>query len=154
MRRDFVLSKFFIRSAKSHDTFLGIIWRMVQRRIHCICSIVSKIWLPVTRRILAIRRCLKSHAWKKKTIYKIRKIWLKKTTHQTYCIPRWSKWELKGFFFSEISRKKNILKITCTYFSMLTILDRRDDLFIRASSRRELSVTIHLLRFRDKLRSH
>lgn len=78
MRRDFVLSKFFIRSAKSHDTFLGIIWRMVQRRIHCICSIVSKIWLPVTRRILAIRRCLKSHAWKKKTIYKIRKIWLKK----------------------------------------------------------------------------
>lgn len=57
-------------------------------------------------------------------------------------------------FFSEISRKKNILKITCTYFSMLTILDRRYDLFIRASSRRELSVTIHLLRFRDKLRSH
>lgn len=151
MRRDFVLSKFFIRSAKSHDTFLGIIWRMVQRRIHCICSIVSKIWLPVTRRILAIRRCLKSHAWKKKTIKKIRKHEEKK--NQTYCIPRWTKRELKGFF-SEISRKKNILKITCTYFSMLTILDRRDDLFIRASSRRELSVTIHLLRFRDKLRSH
>lgn len=60
--RFFFLSKFFIRSAKSHDTFLGIIWRMVQRRIHCICSIVSKIWLPVTRCILAIRRCLKSHA--------------------------------------------------------------------------------------------
>lgn len=57
-------------------------------------------------------------------------------------------------FFSDIPRKKNILKITCTYFSMLTILDRRDDLFIRASSRRELSVTIHLLRFRDKLHSH
>lgn len=106
MRRDFVLSKFFIRSAKSHDTFLGIIWRMVQRRIHCICSIVSKIWLPVTRRILAIRRCLKSHAWKKKTIYKIRKIWLKKTTHQTYCIPRWSKWELKGFFFGNFKKEK------------------------------------------------
>lgn len=60
--RFFFLSKFFIRSAKSHDTFLGIIWRMVQRRIHCICSIVSKIWLPVTRCILTIRRCLKSHA--------------------------------------------------------------------------------------------
>lgn len=150
MRRDFVLSKFFIRSAKSHDTFLGIIWRMVQRRIHCICSIVSKIWLPVTRRILAIRRCLKSHAWKKKTIKKIKK---HEEKNQTYCIPRWTKRELKGFF-SEISRKKNIPKITCTYFSMLTILDRRYDLFIRASSRRELSVTIHLLRFRDKLRSH
>lgn len=39
-------------------------------------------------------------------------------------------------------------------FSMLTILDRRDDLFIRASSRKELSVTIHLHRFRDKLHSH
>lgn len=149
MRRDFVLSKFFIRSAKSHDTFLGIIWRMVQRRIHCICSIVSKIWLPVTRRILAIRRCLKSHAWKKRQFRKLGNMKKKKT----YCIPRWTKRELKGFF-SEISRKKNILKITCTYFSMLTILDRRDDLFIRASSRRELSVTIHLLRFRDKLRSH
>lgn len=56
--------------------------------------------------------------------------------------------------FPEIPRKKNILKITCTYFSMLTILDRRDDLFIRASSRKELSVTIHLHRFRDKLHSH
>lgn len=90
--------------------------------------------------------CLK----KKKTIKKIRK---HEEKNQTYCIPRWTKRELKGFF-SEISRKKNILKITCTYFSMLTILDRRNDLFIRASSRRELSVTIHLLRFRDKLRSH
>lgn len=153
MRRDFVLSKFFIRSAKSHDTFLGIIWRMVQRRIHCICSIVSKIWLPVTRRILAIRRCLKSHAWKKKTIYKIRKILLKKPP-SNLLHTQVVKMRTQRIFFSEISRKKNILKITCTYFSMLTILDRRDDLFIRASSRRELSVTIHLLRFRDKLRSH
>lgn len=151
MRRDFVLSKFFIRSAKSHDTFLGIIWRMMQRRIHCICSIVSKIWLPVTRRILAIRRCLKSHAWKKR---QFRKLGNMKKKNQTYCIPRWTKRELKGFFFRKFQKKKNILKITCTYFSMLTILDRRDDLFIRASSRRELSVTIHLLRFRDKLRSH
>lgn len=151
MRRDFVLSKFFIRSAKSHDTFLGIIWRMVQRRIHCICSIVSKIWLPVTRRILAIRRCLKSHAWKKKTIKKIRKHEEKKIKLIAY--PGGQKENSKDFF-SEISRKKNIPKITCTYFAMLTILDRRDDLFIRASSRRELSVTIHLLRFRDKLRSH
>lgn len=151
MRRDFVLSKFFIRSAKSHDTFLGIIWRMVQRRIHCICSIVSKIWLPVTRRILAIRRCLKSHAWKKRQLRKLGN--MKKKKIKLIAYPGGKKENSKDFF-SEISRKKNILKITCTYFSMLTILDRRDDLFIRASSRRELSVTIHLLRFRDKLRSH
>lgn len=96
------------------------------------------------------KKVLEVACLKKKTIKKIRK---HEEKNQTYCIPRWTKRELKGFF-SEISRKKNILKITCTYFSMLTILDRRDDLFIRASSRRELSVTIHLLRFRDKLRSH
>lgn len=154
MRRDFVLSKFFIRSAKSHDTFLGIIWRMVQRRIHCICSIVSKIWLPVTRRILAIRRCLKSHAWKKRQFIKLGKYGWKKQPIKLIAYPGGQNENSKDFFFSEISRKKNILKITCTYFSMLTILDRRYDLFIRASSRRELSVTIHLLRFRDKLRSH
>lgn len=103
MRRDFVLSKFFIRSAKSHDTFLGIIWRMVQRRIHCICSIVSKIWLPVTRRILAIRRCLKSHAWKKR---QLRKLGNMKKKNQTYCIPRWTKRELKGFFFGNLKKEK------------------------------------------------
>lgn len=151
MRRDFVLSKFFIRSAKSHDTFLGIIWRMVQRRIHCICSIVSKIWLPVTRRILAIRRCLKSHAWKKRQLRKLGNMKKKKSNLLHTQV---DKKRTQRIFFSEISRKKNIPKITCTYFSMLTILDRRDDLFIRASSRRDLSVTIHLLRFRDKLRSH
>lgn len=152
MRRDFVLSKFFIRSAKSHDTFLGIIWRMVQRRIHCICSIVSKIWLPVTRRILAIRRCLKSHAWKKRQLRKLGN--MKKKKIKLIAYPGGQKENSKDFFFRKFQKKKNILKITCTYFSMLTILDRRYDLFIRASSRRELSVTIHLLRFRDKLRSH
>lgn len=97
------------------------------------------------------KKVLEVACLKKKTIKKIRKHEEKKIKLIAY--PGGQKENSKDFF-SEISRKKNILKITCTYFSMLTILDRRDDLFIRASSRRELSVTIHLLRFRDKLRSH
>lgn len=97
------------------------------------------------------KKVLEVACLKKKTIKKIRKHEEKKSNLLHTQV---DKKRTQRFFLSEISRKKNILKITCTYFSMLTILDRRDDLFIRASSRRELSVTIHLLRFRDKLRSH
>lgn len=97
------------------------------------------------------KKVLEVACLKKKTIKKIRKHEEKKSNLLHTQV---DKKRTQRIFFSEISRKKNIPKITCTYFSMLTILDRRDDLFIRASSRRELSVTIHLLRFRDKLRSH
>lgn len=97
------------------------------------------------------KKVLEVACLKKKTIKKIRKHEEKKSNLLHTQV---DKMRTQRIFFSEISRKKNIPKITCTYFSMLTILDRRDDLFIRASSRRELSVTIHLLRFRDKLRSH
>lgn len=97
------------------------------------------------------KKVLEVACLKKKTIKKIRKHEEKKSNLLHTQV---DKKRTQRTFFSEISRKKNIPKITCTYFSMLTILDRRDDLFIRASSRRELSVTIHLLRFRDKLRSH
>lgn len=97
------------------------------------------------------KKVLEVACLKEKTIKKIRKHEEKKSNLLHTQV---DKMRTQRIFFSEISRKKNIPKITCTYFSMLTILDRRDDLFIRASSRRELSVTIHLLRFRDKLRSH
>lgn len=97
------------------------------------------------------KKVLEVACLKKKTIKKIRKHEEKKSNLLHTQV---DKKRTQRIFFRKFQKKKNILKITCTYFSMLTILDRRDDLFIRASSRRELSVTIHLLRFRDKLRSH